>query len=301
MPSLEKFSVSETPTETLEQPSPVSVLEAPFDDESGISILQSSQSLDTGNLRKLLSYLCLKVFFILCKLTATITDFLAETLSRSAPIESIARSLPWDDTYMERSSGKRLKLTEAAFKADEEEQEHFNFVQKLLSSAGLDDQSSKIIFSKWHSLDCPLDRVSLDGFFDEKEEGIKYKVNRSNQRLLFDCVNAALLEIGQAAIYNAYPHARSFAETRKEVPSGTSVAEVWKLVRDKFSAQEEYSSEMDNNNVLIDQVVKKEVGGSEWTELLWWELNEFSKEVSKKVLEELIRETLSDLTDPCLC
>ncbi|KAH7662783.1 hypothetical protein IHE45_14G011000 [Dioscorea alata] len=274
VPSLEKFSVSETPTETLEQPSPVSVLEAPFDDESGISLLQSSHSLDTGNL---------------------------QTLSRSAPIESIARSLPWDDTYMERSSGKSLKLTEAAFKVDEEEQEHFNFVQKLLSSAGLDDQSSKIIFSKWHSLDCPLDRVSLDGFFDEKEEGIKYKVNRSNQRLLFDCVNAALLEIGQAAIYNAYPHARSFAETRKDVPSGTSGAEVWKLVRDKFSAQEEYSSETGNNNVLIDQVVKKEVCGSEWTELLWWELNEFSKEISKKVLEELIRETLSDLTVPCLC
>ncbi|KAM0938974.1 hypothetical protein DsansV1_C22g0173791 [Dioscorea sansibarensis] len=274
VPSLEKFSVSETSTETLEQPSPVSVLEAPFEDESGVSMLQSSQSLDTGIL---------------------------QMLSRSAPIESIARSLSWDNTYMEISSENPLKLTEAAFKADDEEEEHFNFVQKLLSSASLDDKNSKTIFSGWHSVDCPLNWVLLDGFLDEKEEESKYMVKRSNQRLLFDCVNTALLEIGQAAIYNAYPHAKSFAGTRKVVPSGTSAAEVWKLVRDKFSVQEKYSSETGNNNVLIDQVVKKEVGGSEWTELLWWELDDISKGISKKVLEELIRETLSDLTDPCLC
>ncbi|KAJ0970390.1 hypothetical protein J5N97_023267 [Dioscorea zingiberensis] len=271
--SLEKFSVSETPSETHEQPSPVSVLEAPFADEANISMLQSSQSLHAGRL---------------------------QMLSRSAPIESIARSLSWDDTYKEISSENPLKLTGDGIKADEEEQEHFNFVQKLLLSAGLDNGSSKNIFSRWHSLDCPLDQILLDRFLDQKEEETKCKAKRSNQRLLFDCVNTALLEIGQAAIYNAYPHARSFEETRKDAPAGTSVAEVWKLVRDKNSAEGKYSREIVNSHVLVDQLVRKEVVGREWTELLWWEFNEISKEVGTKVLEELIGETLSDLTNPCL-
>lgn len=228
----------------------------------------------------------------------------AEALSRSPPIESLARSLSWDDSCMDASTiNNPSKLpTRASFKADEEEEECIDFVLKLLSSTGLDNKNSKTIFSRWHSMDSPLDQMLLAGFLDEKDEEAKCKGRQLTQRLLFDSVNAALLDIGRTAFLNACPQARSYIGTLKDFPSDASVTdEVLSIINTWFSGDRKWlTGEAGNSAVIVDGVVRKEAVGREWTELMWWELDEISKEIGGKVLEQLVGEALSDLTDGCL-
>ncbi|KAM0949412.1 hypothetical protein DsansV1_C05g0052161 [Dioscorea sansibarensis] len=275
--SLEKPSTSESPTENQEQPSPVSVLEAKFEDDSNVNVPQSSQSFQVGHL---------------------------QALSRSPPIESLARSLSWDDSCMDTSTvNNPSKLpTRASFKADEAEEERVDFVCRLLSSTGLDNKNSKTIFSGWRSLDSPLDQMLLDSFLDQKDEEAKCKGRRLTQRLLFDSVNAALLEIGRTAFLNACPQARSYIGTMKDAPSGTSITdEALSIINTWFSGDGKWlTGEAGNSAVIVDGVVRKELVGREWTELMSWELDEISKEIGGKVLEQLVGEALSDLTDGCL-
>ncbi|XP_039139112.1 uncharacterized protein LOC120276408 isoform X2 [Dioscorea cayenensis subsp. rotundata] len=275
--SLEKPSISESPSENQEQPSPVSVLEAKFEDDSNSNVPQCTESFPVGHL---------------------------QALSRSPPIESLARSLSWDDSCMDASTiNNPSKLpTRASFKADEEEEECIDFVLKLLSSTGLDNKNSKTIFSRWHSMDSPLDQMLLAGFLDEKDEEAKCKGRQLTQRLLFDSVNAALLDIGRTAFLNACPQARSYIGTLKDFPSDTSVTdEVLSIINTWFSGDRKWlTGEAGNSAVIVDGVVRKEAVGREWTELMWWELDEISKEIGGKVLEQLVGEALSDLTDGCL-
>ncbi|KAJ0967369.1 hypothetical protein J5N97_024286 [Dioscorea zingiberensis] len=270
VPSLEKAGTSESPSENQEQPSPVSVLEAKFEDDSNSNVPQSSKSPHVGHL---------------------------QALSRSPPIESLARSISWDDTYMETSTINPSKLSKAVFKADEEEEERNDFVHKLLSSNGLDNKNSKTVFSRWHSLESPLDQMLVDSFLDQKDDNAKCKRKRSTQRLLFDSVNAALLEIGRTAYLNAYPQARSYVGTLQDAHAGTSIAEeVSCIINNWFSGDGKWlTGEAGNSSVIVDGVVRKEVVGREWTELIWWELDEISNEIGGKVLEQLVGEALSDL------
>ncbi|KAJ0967377.1 hypothetical protein J5N97_024294 [Dioscorea zingiberensis] len=271
VPSLEKAGTSESPSENQEQPSPVSVLEAKFEDDSNSNVPQSSKNPHVGHL---------------------------QALSRSPPIESLARSISWDDTYMETSTINPSKLSKAVFKADEEEEERNDFVHKLLSSNGLDNKNSKTVFSRWHSLESPLDQMLVDSFLGQKDDNAKCKRKRSTQRLLFDSVNAALLEIGRTAYLNAYPQARSYVGTLKDAHAGTSIAEeVSCIINNWFSGEGKWlTGEAGNSSVIVDGVVRKEVVGREWTELIWWELDEISNEIGGKVLEQLVGEVLSDLT-----
>nr|XP_019705757.1 uncharacterized protein LOC105043126 isoform X2 [Elaeis guineensis]XP_019705758.1 uncharacterized protein LOC105043126 isoform X2 [Elaeis guineensis] len=272
--NLNRFRSSKNSGTNCDQPSPTSVLDVPFEDDANVNGLQSSESANAGQ---------------------------QQALSRSSPFESVARSLAWDDTHQEALSANPSKMYRALSKADNEEQERYMFVQKLLSSAGLDSEKSDMVFASWHSVDSPLDPILLDKFLDRKGEEAKSRERRSNQKLLFDCVNAALLEIGRTTLLSAYPWKGAYHHARRNTSRDTYPVEVWGLLRNWFSGEgKQVMYEADNSNLLMDRVLKREVEGRGWAESMRSEIDEISIEIGRDVLEDLVKEALVDFDGTCL-
>ncbi|XP_072957883.1 uncharacterized protein [Typha angustifolia] len=258
---------SETPCINRDQPSPTSVLDAPFEDVND-SEPQSSAKLSNQ-----------------------------QPLSRSSPIESVARSLSWEDAHLETPSADPPKLSRALSRTDDDdEQSRTNFVQKLLSSSGLYYEKSSTVFAGWHSLECPLNPVLLDKFLDRKEEAARCRERRSNQRLLFDCVNAALLEVAHTTLKSTYPWTNARHVLPGDAPYGAVVeTEVWGFLRNWFSGEGKLvQGENDNAGIVVERVITKEVEGRGWAESMRSEVDETTREIGKVVLDELVGEALAD-------
>ncbi|RZS17354.1 hypothetical protein BHM03_00049482 [Ensete ventricosum] len=222
-----------------------------------------------------------------------------KALFRSPPIESVARTLSRGASCLDIRSTKPLRSSMIISKVDEEH-EQFVFVHKLISSAQMKNKKG-MKFSGWHSLNSPLNPSLLyESWHMDDEEG-KHGKRQTSRRLLFDAVNAALLNISQAALFAAYPWTEPCGGHPKDGTVGTSAAdEVWALVRNGLSGEkcvpnESTSSSSSSSSMMVDGLVMKEVGGRQWTESRWSELCEFSKEMGGKVLDELIEEALSVL------
>jgi hypothetical protein len=217
---------------------------------------------------------------------------LAEPLSRSLPIGSVARTLSWDDASQE------VPLCPTS--EDSHEQEQYEFVEKILLSAGFCNEKTQDIFVRWHSLDCPLDPAVLDQLLERKVEDAKCRERRSNQRLLIDSVNAALLDIGQSKLWGAYPCTGRHANAQRVATCDVLLTdEAWRLVKScLFDDEKHIISGGDNAGVVADWVVGKEIHGKQWSEMLRLEMDEISKEICGEVLRELVGEAFSGL-DGC--
>lgn len=220
-------------------------------------------------------------------LSATI--LLAEPLSRSLPIGSVARTLSWDDASQE---APLCSTSEGSH-----EQEQYEFIEKIMSSAGLCNQKTQDIFVRWHSLDCPLDPALLDQLLERKVEDAKCRERRSNQRLLIDSVNAALLDIGQCKLWGAYPCSGWHANAHRVATCDVLLTdEAWRLVKGWFFDDEKHNvSGGDNAGLAADWVVGKEIYGKGWSEMLRLEMDEISKEICGEILNELVGEAFSGL------
>ncbi|KAM0845311.1 hypothetical protein ACQ4PT_056470 [Festuca glaucescens] len=212
-----------------------------------------------------------------------------EPLSRCLPIGSVARTLSWDDSSEE--------AVLCSSKEDCHEQEQYEFVEKILSSAGLCNETTNNIFVRWHSLDSPLGPNVLDQFLERKVEDAKCRERRSNQRLLVDSVNSALLDIGQCKLWGAYPCTGPVVNTQHVAAGDELVAEAtWKLVRCWLSDEETCTvNGLDSVGAAVDWVVGREIEGRGWSETLRLEVNEISKEICGEVLGELVEEAFSEL------
>lgn len=241
----------------LNQPSPTSVLDASFEDTNEKSP-GSSESAITAK---------------------------QEPLSRCLPIGSVARTLSFDDSSEEavpRSS-----------KEDCHEQEQYEFVEKILFSAGFCNKQTNDIFVQWHSLDCPLGPDVVDQFLERKVEDER----RSNQRLLIDSVNAALLDIGQSRLWCAYPCTWPIVNARRVASRDDELVadEAWKLVKGWLLDDEAHMvNGLDNVGVAADWVVGREIEGRGWPKTLRLEVDEISKEICGEVLSELVEEAFSE-------
>ncbi|XP_074585664.1 uncharacterized protein LOC141841397 isoform X2 [Curcuma longa] len=195
----------------------------------------------------------------------------ARPLCRSPLIKSIRSS------YLDLASTKPSNPFMVFTKADEE-YEQFAFLQKLLSSSGM-NSSNQMLFGGWYSLDSPLNPSLLK----ENSQTI-----HSSRRLLFDSINTALLDICHSALLAAYPWTpRPVREPAKEHNGDATVAEqIWAIVR-KWS-----------NSNMLDRLENEEVAGRQWDATRWLEVCEFSKEIGLKVVEELVEELLSELSPP---
>lgn len=179
------------------------------------------------------------------------------------------------------------------FSEAEREHEQLVFVHELMASAGIDSRES-VMFGGWHSIDSPLNPLLLYKSLHVDEEG-KCRERRSGRRLLFDAVNAALLDLSQAALRAAYPWNGPRQEARKNNKMGGSAADqVWAMVRNGLSSEKRVPTESASG--AVERLVRKEVAGRQWAESSWLEVCEFSKEIGGKLVEELVEETLSELS-----
>ncbi|TKY62277.1 hypothetical protein E2542_SST12133 [Spatholobus suberectus] len=286
--TLSKPTVPGISSENQGQPSPISVLEPPFEDDNA-----ANESLGCVKGGQLGSRLPLK----------------SNLIDKSPPIESIARTLSWDDSCAEVASPYPLKPSLVSLDTKVEDQDWLVFVEKLLSAAGIDDQvQSDSFYSRWHSLESPLDPSLRDKYanLNDKEpqqlHEAKRRQRRSNQKLVFDCVNVALIEItGYGSENYLMGRLWSGSHSRLQVTEGAAPPLVDLIV---VQMKELISSAMrsvwgdcgDSNSLVVESVVRKEVVGKGWVELMGLELDILMKEVEGKLLEELVEDAVVYLT-----
>ncbi|KAI4300109.1 hypothetical protein L6164_033523 [Bauhinia variegata] len=283
--TVSKPIVSGISSENQDQPSPISVLDPAFEEydnaaQESFHCMKDGQRGTWGALK-------------------------SNLIDKSPPIESIARTLSWDDSCAEVVSPYPLKPLMVSLDTKVEEQDWLVFVQKLLSAAGLDDQvQCDSFYSRWHSLDSPLDPSLRDKYanLSDKEPlpEAKRRQRRSNQKLIFDCVNAALVEItGFGSEKNVI--GKMCSGNHKRLPEGASP-----LLADLIVAQmkELLSSGMrsvwgdcgDGNSLDLERFVRREVVGRGWVELTELEMDNLGEEIERNLLQELVDEAVVDLT-----
>nr|KYP70768.1 hypothetical protein KK1_010001 [Cajanus cajan] len=269
--TLSKSTVPGISCENQGQPSPISVLEPPFEDDNA-----ANESLG-------------------CVKGGSRVPLKSNLIDKSPPIESIARTLSWDDSGAEVASPYPLKPSLVSLDAKVEDQDWLVFVEKLLSAAGIDDQvQSDSFYSRWHSLESPLDPSLRDNYanLNDKEpqqlHEAKRRQKRSNQKLVFDCVNVALIEItgyGSESylMEGAPPPLVDVIVAQMKVLISSAIRPVW-------------GDCGDTNSLVLESVVRKEVVGKGWVELMGLEMDILMKEVEGKLLEELVEDAVVDLT-----
>lgn len=266
-------------SENQDQPSPISVLEPPFEDDN--ATLDS-----TGNIKP--------------EHQGRLLPIKSNLIDKSPPIESIARTLSWDDACAETATPYTLKPSVSPG-TEEVEQDWHGLVQTLLSVAGLEDEVQSESFSaRWHSLESPLDLSLRDKYASLHDKELLHEAKRrqwrSNRKLVFDCVNAALIEITGYECLMGRPC--NGANIRlSEGASPMLVDRVWAQIKDCFSNEGRcFLGDGGECNSLVERMVMKEVVGKGWIELLRLEIDNFGKEIEGKLLEELVEEAVVDLT-----
>ncbi|KAK7393325.1 hypothetical protein VNO78_21878 [Psophocarpus tetragonolobus] len=286
-PMVSDINSSENP----DQPSPISVLQPPFEDYNNNASHESLDSMKSGQLG---SQVLLK----------------SNLIDKSPPIESIARTLSWEDSCAEVATPYPLKpLMVSSLDSKVEDQEWLLLVHKLLSAAGLDDQRQyDSIYTRWYSLESPLDpslRDTLYANLNEKEpqamhEGRRRKV-RSNHKLVFDYVNAALLELVHCGREKCLKSSRSHCRVLVQEGASASplmvdhiVAQMKELIASGMRC--EWEDGRDSTSLVVENVVRKEVVQIGWVELMELEIDILGKEIEGDLIEELVENAVVDFT-----
>ncbi|KAL6903539.1 hypothetical protein ACP4OV_004352 [Aristida adscensionis] len=248
-----------------DQPSPTSVLDASFE-YSNINEPESSRSITCSN---------------------------EGVALRSTGIESVTRSLSWEDMNSPSlGSTKPISFSDV----DDDELEWAAFVQKIVSSAGLGNLQLGMVFTRWYLPDCPLDPALCAKLLDRKEEAAKSRERRSNQKLLFDCVNNALIEIGQDALLYTYPWSQTHSLAWRETQNPLNRAlgeEIPRLMRDWLHGSGRFAvNEYDDAGTMLERMVQEEVEGRGWLKSMRSELDGITEQIARGVLEELVKEAV---------
>ncbi|KAJ1416841.1 DUF3741-associated sequence motif [Sesbania bispinosa] len=280
-----KAMVPEISSENQDQPSPISVLEPPFEDYN--TAHESLDYMKDGH-------------------QGSLVPLKSNLIDKSPLIESVARTLSWDDSCAPYSLEP---LSVSSLDTKVEEQEWLLLVQKLLSAAGLDDQEQYDSFhTRWYSLESPLDPSLRDTYANINDKDpqhlheAKRRKMRSNQKLVFDCVNAALLEFvgyGSENYFNSSMYSGS--HSRPLVQEGTPsplmdhiVAQMKELIASGMSSVWEDCG--DNHSLVVESVVRKEVVQIGWVELMRLEIDLLGREIEGKLIEELVENAVVDFT-----
>ncbi|CAH9134090.1 unnamed protein product [Cuscuta epithymum] len=254
-------------SENQDQPSPISVLETSFEEDEYLT-LNTIKSSGHGEL--------------------PVHSVRSNLIDKSPPIGSIARTLSWDDSWL-LDTATSLSLKLSSTQRTEEEHEWFFYVQKILSEAGLDEVRYDSFLSHGHSPDSPLDPSLRDKYIDSHEEESLHesrkRKRRSTRKLVFDCVNAVLMDISSQNIFPCN--------------SVMLVDYVWEQMREWFSwnmvSLSGYGGE--GNSPVVQKMVANEMDGKGWIQSwkkMEWE--SIGKEIEGKLLEEIVREAVVEMT-----
>ncbi|CAN6460528.1 unnamed protein product [Victoria cruziana] len=288
----DKAEQGDIPSENAEQPSPVSVLEPPFEDELS----------PTGVGRRILG-----------SEARHGSPPLKMGTSRISSPEPLATILSWDDPIsVDGRLGKNIGPDAATIASMVvEEEQRYLFVENVLIIAGLDGkQPATAVFSeRWHSPSSPLDPSLLDRFDDWNEhfmnanaamsEAAKLRRAVLERKLLFDCMNTVLLDMsGPALDVNPWLRARTWSGKGMALPGNQLVEEVWRRVNKIFWGEDAVSTEITAAECrdCVDKLLKKEVGsrGWDWLQLQWVEVDVIGKEIENDLFENLLDDSVSD-------
>ncbi|XP_010526471.1 PREDICTED: uncharacterized protein LOC104804028 [Tarenaya hassleriana] len=262
-PRTTKLSMAGNASETQDQPSPISVLQPPFEEE--INGLSECSALSMPKTRG--QEMCLK----------------SNLIDKSPLIGSIARTLSWDD-----DDDLSPDITRPVTVIQEYEDWYF-FIETLLTSVSLG-------CNRWHSPDSPLDPSLRDKYPDpDNHKDLTYESKRrqqgSNQKLIFDCVNAIVAETTTTLSRNSL-----------SLPVDL-VDHAWSQLKDWLSGSGSTDTSLDmgetvhtTNSLAAERVVRDEVVGRTWLDGLRIEMDELGIEIEGKLLQELVEETFLDLT-----
>ncbi|KAJ0927144.1 hypothetical protein HanRHA438_Chr04g0179361 [Helianthus annuus] len=239
--------------ENQEQPSPISVLELPFEDDDHTSGYSRTAKLnDHGDSNK-------------CNL-----------IGKSPLIGSIARTLSFDDSDVGTVSPVLGETSTKPLSREEEEQECLLYVQTLLSASGINGEvQSDTVIARWHSPESPLDPSLRDKYMNQTDKVVdqsKQRHQRFFQKLVFDAVNEALI---------GGTHKDHVWGQMKEWLSGDERC-VWD------GDEEDGGGTI--TPLAVEWVVRKEVAGQVWTKCLKVQIDDISKEIEEKVVEQLVEE-----------
>lgn len=225
-------------------------------------------------------------------------------IDKSPPIGSIARTLSWNDACVDTASSVPLRPSLSTWRTEEEEKEWFSFVQTLLMVAGLDEVQSDAFLLMWHSPDSPLDPSLREKYVDLNERNTLHEARRrqrrSTRKLVFDCVNAALMEIagyGPDTCQRPIPN----SGVSEYLPEGAKlilVDQVWTRMKQWFSSDVRClpDDDEDGNSLVVDGMVREEVVGKGWIQYLTLELDNVGTEIERELLAELVHESVIELT-----
>lgn len=186
-------------------------------------------------------------------------------IDKSPPIGSIARVFSWEDeSYTDMTKpGNGIK----------EDEDWYYFIKTLLKTSGF--SGSDPLMTRWHSPDSPLDPSLRDRFANK--EPIKRRNQRSNRKLVFDCVNAIITETSSTA-----------ARTGVTTPGFDMVEHVWTEFKEWMV--------QDSNSLEGESLVREEVVGKMWSHNLQVEVNNLGVEIEEMLLQELVEKSVFDLT-----
>ncbi|KAK9726474.1 hypothetical protein RND81_05G218100 [Saponaria officinalis] len=257
-----------------DQPSPISVLEQSFEEVEATK--QPALSLSKFNL-----------------------------IDKSPPIGTISRTMSWDENCTETASTYPLDSPFMSTGVEIDEGGWFYLVQSLLTMAGLDNEGQVgPNLSRWHTPDSPLDPLLKEKYIDLSAKDTLHEArrrqSRSSRKLVFDCVNAALLDITGFGT-PAHQRSTSCVGTRSRFSESgpTSLADrVWDRMKEWFSSEVKYSlvDDSGDSNSLIEMLMMKDVAGTGWTDEISFEIDDIGKEIEGKLLEELVEESVVALT-----
>ncbi|KAL3620545.1 hypothetical protein CASFOL_035457 [Castilleja foliolosa] len=264
--SFSKSSASGNLGEIQDQPSPVSVLDPPFElNERTAKVLSRVEPNQNGY-------------------ELSPNPICSNLIDKSPPIGSIARTLSWDDANIDTASSS-YPSTLTTQDTNEEDQEWCFYVKTLLSVSGLQGEDEYEVqpnsFStRWHSPESPLDPSLRDRYIDLNDKKIlheaKRRQKRSMQKLVFDCVNTVLVEIAA-----------------NEPDSGKSLDEVWTRMNAWFSAECDC---WDESGLVVERMARAEVAGRGWVENLGSERGILGNELEGNLMDELLQEAVVELT-----
>uniref|UniRef100_A0A0D9W6X3 DUF3741 domain-containing protein n=1 Tax=Leersia perrieri TaxID=77586 RepID=A0A0D9W6X3_9ORYZ len=229
------------------------------------------------------------------------TSCIERVALQSSVMDSVACSLSWDDTNSCSPLLGCVKHSNVGHDEDDDDElKCYSLVQDIVSSAGLGHLQLSMVFTGWYLLDSPLDPALCDKFLDRKEEDAKSRERRSNQKLIFDSVNMALVEIGQDALLCTYPWSRACLGTWREKLSQPLGAEVWDIASDWLYGAGSFAANNDENaGTMLERIMQEEVEGKGWIKLLTMETDEIMEQIACEVLEDLVAESVKHLSICC--
>ncbi|XP_030549436.1 uncharacterized protein LOC115754534 [Rhodamnia argentea] len=263
--------------ENQDQPSPISVLEPSFEEDASIIYEYPGKQLPVQSLK-------------------------SNLIDKSPPIGSIARSLSWGD-YPERAFLCLSKPSTTYSGSKEEEEDCFGFIEKLLTIPSLDGTGESYSHvSSWHSPHSPLDPSLREKYADvDNDEPLneaKRRQRRSNRKLIYDCVNAAIVDIagfgpGECLVdrFCCGP-----GDLLMEEKSSITADIIWSQIKEWFTKVRSVSGDdEDHNCAVVESAVKEEFVGKGRLGLFRLEVDNLGRDIEGALLEVLVAEALSDL------